>query len=98
MNFLPHLVYLQLEFLGQINAVTGATVVWPHEDAPWPTELTALLEGPAASGFMVTSMRVQSPTPNSWRYMAPRGSSTLIWSEKYAAFIAHAAHALESDL
>ena len=44
-NFLPHLVYVQDEFLGGIESVAGVTVGRdPHADDQ-PSELTALVQG-----------------------------------------------------
>ena len=56
-NFLPHLIYLQLAFLGQVAAVDGVTLL--QEPGAPPSELSALLRGPDAVGMMIVSMRVQ---------------------------------------
>jgi predicted dehydrogenase/nucleoside-diphosphate-sugar epimerase len=58
-DFLPHLIYLQLAFLQQINSVAGVTLVQEDKGGKPATELTALLQGPNASGTMVISMRAR---------------------------------------
>ena len=55
-NFLPHLIYLQLEFLGGIDDVVGAAYGGDGAD---PTELTALLRRGGATGTMTVSLRTK---------------------------------------
>ena len=58
-NFLPHLVYLQLAFLQQIDSVAGVTFVQPDGPDEPATEMTVLLQGPGASGTMTFSIRAK---------------------------------------
>src|SRR3954447_8571516 len=44
-NFLPHLVYVQDEFLGGIESVAGVTVGCDPRTGGQPSELTALVQG-----------------------------------------------------
>ena len=58
-NFLPHLIYLLLEFLPEEVAVAGVTLA----QGDLPTELTVLLQGGrSASGVMSISMRTRPYT------------------------------------
>jgi predicted dehydrogenase/nucleoside-diphosphate-sugar epimerase len=58
-NYLPHLVYVQDEFLGGIESVAGVTVGRdPHADDQ-PSELTALVQGRRANGVMTVSIRAR---------------------------------------
>ena len=54
-NFLPHLAYLQLEFLGVGARVVDAAYGGDHD----PTELTVLLRGDSAVGTMTVSLRTK---------------------------------------
>ncbi len=56
-NFLPHLSYIQLAFLGDVEAVAGVTL--GHADGPDSpaTELAVMLKGSSAPGVMNFSMR-----------------------------------------
>ncbi len=56
-NFLPHLVYVQDEFLGGIESVAGVTVGRDRHDQP--SELTALVQGRRATGVMTVSLRAR---------------------------------------
>lgn len=58
-NFLPHLLYLQLAFLGTVEAVKGVTLTMPEEGDTLPTDLGVLLQGPRAFGTMTISMRTK---------------------------------------
>ena len=58
-NFLPHLIYLSLEFLSTDVSVTGVTL----SQGELPTELTVLLQGgTSASGVMSISMSARPYT------------------------------------
>lgn len=59
-NFLPHLIYLQLLFLPQVDCVSGVTLI-PRDAGRRdpPTEMTILLQGSSASGIMTVSMRAK---------------------------------------
>jgi predicted dehydrogenase len=57
-NFLPHLLYLQTEFLGTVESVAGVAMAGdPRADEP--SELTVLLQGATATGVMKISARVR---------------------------------------
>ncbi len=58
-NFLPHLISLQLAFLGKIESVEGVTLARDGGTEGQPTELTALVQGQGASGVMAVSMRAK---------------------------------------
>ncbi len=58
-NFLPHLISLQLAFLGNIESVEGVTLACDGCTDGQPTELTALVQGQGASGVMAVSMRAK---------------------------------------
>jgi nucleoside-diphosphate-sugar epimerase/predicted dehydrogenase len=55
-NFLPHLIYLQLEFLQQVDEIAGV-VLTPSGTLQEPTELHVLLKGGGVSGNMTISTR-----------------------------------------
>jgi nucleoside-diphosphate-sugar epimerase/predicted dehydrogenase len=55
-NFLPHLVYLQLAFLEQVDSVAGVTLSPGGDNGRPPTELAILLHGSNAPGTMAISM------------------------------------------
>src|SRR5690606_6070880 len=55
-NFLPHLIYLQREFLGEVDAVSGVAVNHGHGRDEPPTELVVLLEGRRGTGTMTFSV------------------------------------------
>lgn len=56
-NFLPHLVYLQQAFLGEVS-IDGVTVASAPGD-PHPAELTALTRGRHATGSITMSTRAR---------------------------------------
>jgi predicted dehydrogenase/nucleoside-diphosphate-sugar epimerase len=58
-DFLPHLIYLQLAFLGQVDSVVGVSLAWEGKAGKPATELTVLLQGSGVSGTMVISMRAR---------------------------------------
>jgi predicted dehydrogenase len=58
-NFLPHLCYLQTEFLDTVESVAGVTTAGEQGRPGEPTELTVLLEGAAATGVMEISTRAR---------------------------------------
>jgi len=58
-DFLPHLIYLQLAFLQQVDSVAGVTLVQGGRAGKPTTELTVLLQGSGASGTMVISMQAK---------------------------------------
>lgn len=58
-NFVPHLIYLQLEFLHEIESVAGIVVSGADKHGQQPSELAVLLKGANASGSMVISMRTK---------------------------------------
>lgn len=55
-NFLPHLIYLQMEFLSGLESVAGVVLSHGGADSGFPTEMTVLVQGRAASGSMAISM------------------------------------------
>ncbi len=57
-NFLPHLIYLQLAFLRDVDSVAGVSLVQKNGTGD-PTEMTVLLQGFGASGTMSISMRTK---------------------------------------
>jgi 2-alkyl-3-oxoalkanoate reductase len=76
-NFLPHLVYLQDEFLAGIESVAGVTVGRdPHADDQ-PSELTALVQGRRATGVMTVSIRARPYT----RYLRVFGTKGIIHAD-----------------
>jgi len=58
-NFLPHLIYLQLAFLGPVESVGGVTLGYADGTRRTATEMSVLLRGPHASGIMSVSMRAK---------------------------------------
>lgn len=58
-NFLPHLIYLQLEFLRAVDGVAGVSFSHSQGGKALPTEMNILLQGPGASGAMSVSMRAK---------------------------------------
>jgi len=58
-NFLPHLIYLQLAFLPQVDSVAGVTLGQDSRVGTLATEMTVLLQGSGASGIMSFSMRAK---------------------------------------
>jgi predicted dehydrogenase len=58
-NFLPHLCYLQTEFLGTVESVAGVTMAGNSGRPGEPSELTVLLRGAAATGVMEISARAR---------------------------------------
>ena len=59
-NFLPHLIYLLLEFLPEEASVAGVTMTQGARFGEPPTELAVLLRGgTSASGAMTISMRAR---------------------------------------
>ena len=57
-DFLPHIIYLQLAFLGDIHSVPGVTIS-PVGAGEKATEMNALFQGSKASGSMSVSMMAQ---------------------------------------
>jgi predicted dehydrogenase len=58
-NFLPHVIYLELAFLGAIDTIHGVNLgTAPGEDG-MPTELTSLVSGEGRSGRMTVSLRTR---------------------------------------
>lgn len=57
-NFLPHLIALEQEFLGDDPQVVGVSLTHRGRDET-PTELVAVLEGPEASATMTVSLRTK---------------------------------------
>ncbi len=57
-NFLPHLIALEQEFLGDDTQVVGVSLTHRGRDET-PTELVAVLEGPEASATMTVSLRTK---------------------------------------
>lgn len=55
-NFLPHLIYLQLAFLHQVDSVSGVSVAKASRPGDPTTGLTILLQSDNASGLMAFSM------------------------------------------
>jgi predicted dehydrogenase/nucleoside-diphosphate-sugar epimerase len=55
-DFLPHLIYLNLAFLGRIESVAGVTLGFGNGSSEAPTEMSALLRGTAGPGTMTISM------------------------------------------
>ena len=58
-NLVPHLVYLQAEFMGGIESVAGVSVGGRHGSDEPPAELTVLLQGRSGPGVMTISMRAR---------------------------------------
>jgi predicted dehydrogenase/nucleoside-diphosphate-sugar epimerase len=58
-NFLPHLIYLQLAFLRQVDSVAGVTLASGGSAGGPATEMSILLQGPGVSGIMSISMRAK---------------------------------------
>lgn len=58
-NFLPHLVYLQLAFMGEVDSVAGLALAHDASGNSPPTDMTVLLEGPQVTGVMAISMRAR---------------------------------------
>jgi nucleoside-diphosphate-sugar epimerase/predicted dehydrogenase len=58
-NFIPHLIYLQLAFLQDVEAVVGVTLAQARQSRAPAADLTILLQGADASGVMTVSMRAQ---------------------------------------
>ncbi len=54
-NFLPHLIYLQMAFLGPVEAVSGVALGRGNGSSAPPTELSVLLQGREATGSMTFS-------------------------------------------
>ena len=76
-NFLPHLVYLQDEFLGGIESVAGVTVGRDRHAEDQPSELTALVQGPQATGVMTISTRARPYT----RYLRVFGTKGIVHAD-----------------
>ena len=76
-NFLPHVVYLQDRFLGGIQSVQGVAVGGdPTADDPH-SELTALIQGPRATGVMTISIRARPYT----RYLKVFGTQGIVQAD-----------------
>lgn len=60
-NFLPHLVYLLLAFIGDIDTIVGVTVIGSDMISA-PSELHILLEGSGVTGVMNITMRTKPYT------------------------------------
>ncbi len=58
-NYLPHLIYLQAAFMGEIDCVAGAIMGGSRESSESPTELTVLLQGASSAGVMTVSLRAR---------------------------------------
>jgi predicted dehydrogenase len=58
-NFSPHLIYLQLAFLREVDSVAGVTLVHGNGAGKPATEMDALLQGSGASGVMTISIRAK---------------------------------------
>jgi predicted dehydrogenase/nucleoside-diphosphate-sugar epimerase len=58
-NFLPHLIYLQLEFLREVTSVVGVSCGRGRDSSRDATEMTVLLQGRDATGTMCISMRAK---------------------------------------
>jgi predicted dehydrogenase/nucleoside-diphosphate-sugar epimerase len=71
-NFLPHLIYLQAEFLGAIESVTGVSVGRDPKAGQEASELAVLLQGSGATGVMKISTRVR-PYAKYVRILGTRG-------------------------
>ena len=56
-NFLPHLIYLVLEFMPDYEKVVGVTVAGEDRPGAPVMEMTALLQGKSATGNVSISMR-----------------------------------------
>lgn len=57
-NFLPHTIYLQREFIPDMEGVADVTM-WQAPGAALPTEVLTTLRGTSASGTMTVSMRAR---------------------------------------
>jgi predicted dehydrogenase/nucleoside-diphosphate-sugar epimerase len=58
-NFLPHLIYLQMLFLKDVDSVQGVTLAPAGGGESRATEMTVLLQGVGACGAMSISMRAK---------------------------------------
>jgi predicted dehydrogenase/nucleoside-diphosphate-sugar epimerase len=58
-NFIPHLIYLQLAFLQNVDSVDGVSMAPAGESGVPVAGLTVLLQGTNASGVMTVSMRAK---------------------------------------
>jgi nucleoside-diphosphate-sugar epimerase/predicted dehydrogenase len=58
-NFLPHVVYLQAEFLGGIESVSGVALSTDPRAGGEASELTVLLQGATGTGVMEISTRAR---------------------------------------
>lgn len=58
-NFLPHLIYLQMAFLGGPVSVAGVAVSSPTRSTGGPTEMAVTLQGGTACGVMAISMNTR---------------------------------------
>jgi len=58
-NLLPHLIYLQLAFLQDVDSVAGVTLTQGDRAGEPATEMTVLLQGFGASGTISISMRAK---------------------------------------
>lgn len=58
-NFLPHMVYLQMEFLKNIQSVVGLTVARPGGPDSAISDFNVLLQGDNAAGMLTVSMRAK---------------------------------------
>ena len=76
-NFLPHLVYLQDEFLAGIESVAGVTVGRDPHAEDQPSELTALVQGRRATGVMTVSTRARPYT----RYLRVFGTKGIVHAD-----------------
>ena len=56
-NFLPHLIYLQQQFMGDIESVAGVVTGRGPDPAEPATELSALVHGATVTGTMTVSTR-----------------------------------------
>jgi nucleoside-diphosphate-sugar epimerase/predicted dehydrogenase len=58
-NYLPHVLYLQREFLQEIGSIAGVTVHRMPAPGELPTDLTATFEGARGTGNICVSMRAK---------------------------------------
>jgi 2-alkyl-3-oxoalkanoate reductase len=76
-NFLPHLVYIQDEFLAGIESVAGVTVGGDPHAENQPSELTVLVQGRRATGVMTISIRARPYT----RYLRVFGTKGIVHAD-----------------
>jgi nucleoside-diphosphate-sugar epimerase/predicted dehydrogenase len=76
-NFLPHLVYMQVVFMGEIEEVAGVTTAGAPGSEDPASELAVLVRGPAATGLMTVSIRTRPYA----KYLRIHGTNGIIHAD-----------------